>query len=274
MLKDSSDTTRLKPLSGVDASGGALVPEEENGRLPWGPVGAILYAALLYGVAQIGVALVLMLVLRSLGWSSQRAEGWLTNDTFAQFLYIALAEAATIWGIVWFVHRKKVSLRTIGWNRFQLRYIGIAVVGLVVYFVGYMIVAGLASALIPSLNLSQHQDIGFQHASTSSDKLLTFISLVVLPPLAEETVFRGFMYTGLRRRFPVVLSAIITSVLFAIPHLQFGDGAPLLWVAALDTFVLSLVLCYVRERTESLWPGIFIHALKNGIAFAALFLIT
>ena len=274
MLKDSSDTTHLKMLSGADTYGSGLTAEGDTGRLPWGPVSGILYAALLYGVAQIGVALVLMLVLRSLGWSSQRAEGWLTNDTFAQFLYIALAEAATIWGIVWFVRRKKVSLRTIGWNRFQLRYIAIALVGLMVYFVGYMIMAGFTSALIPSLNLSQHQDIGFQNASTSSDKLMTFVSLVVLPPLAEETVFRGFMYTGLRRRFPVVLSAIITSLLFAIPHLQFGDGAPLLWVAALDTFVLSLVLCYVRERTDSLWPGIFIHALKNGIAFAALFLIT
>ena len=104
--------------------------------------------------------------------------------------------------------------------------------------------------------------------------LLTFVSLVVLPPLAEETVFRGFVYTGIRRRFPFLLSAVITSVLFAIPHLQFGEGAPLLWVAALDTFVLSLVLCYVRERTNSLWPGILIHALKNGIAFVALFLIT
>ena len=69
-----------------------------------------------------------------------------------------------------------------------------------------------------------------------------------------------------------VPAAIITSLMFAVGHLQFGSGAPLLWVAALDTFVLSLVLCYIREKTDSLWPGIFIHAIKNALAFSVLFL--
>jgi membrane protease YdiL (CAAX protease family) len=44
-------------------------------------------------------------------------------------------------------------------------------------------------------------------------------------------------------------------------------------VAALDTFTLSLVLCYLRQKTDSLWPGIMLHALKNGLAFMSLFLI-
>ena len=269
MLSDSSNTT----------TGGAEVREQlpKDGaqtKLPWGPFTAILYAAFLYVLAQVGVALAMSVVLWGLGWHSNRIESWLTNDTFAQFLYITLAEALTIGGVVWFVRRRGASLRVIGWNRFRLRFLWIALAGFGVYFVGYLLAAAVTSALIPSLNLNQHQDIGFQHPNGSLAMLLTFVSLVILPPLAEETVFRGFVYTGVRRRFPFLVSAVITSVLFAIPHLQFGEGAPLLWVAALDTFVLSLVLCYVRERTNSLWPGILIHALKNGIAFVALFLIT
>ena len=270
MLNDSSNTVTDAPAELSAQSSPDIAPA----KLPWGPLTAILYAAFLYVLAQVGVALLMSVVLWGLGWHSSRIESWLTNDTFAQFLYITLAEALTIGGIVWFVRRRGVSLRVIGWSTFRFRYLGIALAGFGVYFIGYLLTAALTSALIPSLNLNQHQDIGFQHPSGALSMALTFVSLVVLPPLAEETVFRGFVYTGIRRRFPFVLSAITTSILFAIPHLQFGEGAPLLWVAALDTFVLSLVLCYVRERTDSLWPGIFIHALKNGIAFVALFLIT
>jgi len=86
-------------------------------------------------------------------------------------------------------------------------------------------------------------------------------------------MFRGFVYTGLRTKLQPVGSALITSAVFASLHLEFGNGAPLLWVAAIDTFILSLVLCYLREKTGSLWPGICLHALKNFVAFATLYLI-
>jgi len=95
----------------------------------------------------------------------------------------------------------------------------------------------------------------------------------VLPPLIEETVFRGFVYSGLRTKLKPVVAALITSAVFASLHLEFGNGKPLLWVAALDTFTLSMVLCYLRQKTNSLWPGIVLHALKNGLAFMSLFVI-
>ena len=39
----------------------------------------------------------------------------------------------------------------------------------------------------------------------------------------------------------------------------------------LDTFILSLVLIYLREKTGGLWASITLHAFKNGVAFVALF---
>jgi membrane protease YdiL (CAAX protease family) len=276
MLSDSSNGKPAHVAAVAQgAAGESLVHTTTNTqRTPWGPLAAILYVVFLYVIAQLGVALVLSLSLLALGWDANRIDIWLTNDTFAQFIYIALAEAVTIGGIVWFVRRRGAQMSLIGWNKFKLRYIATALAGFAVYIVGYIVTAILASALIPSLDLEQEQNVGFQNATTNIGLTLTFISLVLLPALAEEIVFRGFLYTGLRRRFPFWSATLITSVLFAIPHLQFGENAPLLWVAAIDTLILSTVLCYVRERTNSLWPGILIHALKNGIAFVALFLIT
>ena len=104
--------------------------------------------------------------------------------------------------------------------------------------------------------------------------MLVFISLVLLPPVVEEIVARGFLYTGLRSKLPKIVAALITSALFAAAHLQWGSGAPLLWVAALDTFTLSLVLVYLREKTGGLAASMGVHMLKNGLAFVVLFDIT
>ncbi len=47
-------------------------------------------------------------------------------------------------------------------------------------------------------------------------------------------------------------------------HLEFGDNQPLLWIAGIDTFVLSLVLTpYAREKTGSIWTSVGIHAYQK-----------
>ena len=85
---------------------------------------------------------------------------------------------------------------------------------------------------------------------------------------------RGFLFGALRRSTGFWISAAITSVIFASLHLGGGEqGAGLLWIAAIDTFILSLALCYLREKTGRLWASIGLHAIKNGVAFVALFIL-
>jgi membrane protease YdiL (CAAX protease family) len=47
----------------------------------------------------------------------------------------------------------------------------------------------------------------------------------------------------------------------------------LLYIAAIDTFTLSLILVYLREKTGGLWSSMGLHAIKNGIAFVSLFIV-
>ena len=123
----------------------------------------------------------------------------------------------------------------------------------------------------PGLNVNQQQDIGFTNVHGAGALILTFISLVILPPLAEEIMVRGFLYSTLKKAMPALSAVLLTSALFAAAHLPEGGAAGPLYIAALDTFVLSLVLIYLREKTGSLWGSITLHATKNGIAFVALF---
>lgn len=248
------------------------VVAERKQEMP-GPITAIAYAAFLYIASQVIVSLVLVGLLSITGRDMNESLTWLGDSTFAQFLFVALVESITIGGIIWLLRRRGLGLRAIGWSRFKLRYVWLMFTGFGTYFLGYIIIATAVSMLVPSLDFEQEQQIGFENSQTALQLIMVFISLVVLPPLTEEILFRGLIYTSLRKKLSFALTGIITSVLFAIPHLQFGSGAPLLWVAALDTLILSFVLCYVREKTGSLWPGILIHALKNGMAFTILFLL-
>lgn len=238
----------------------------------WQPLPAVLWTLFLYIAPQIAAAFILVFVLTGMGWSADRATQWLQDAVSAQFYYILLAEALTVSGIYWLLrwHRKK--WKDIGLVPLRLRDIGRALQGFGAYIGMYIVVASVASALIPSLDVEQKQQIGFETARSADQLLLVFVSLVVLPPIAEEIVFRGYLFTSLRTRLGFLYGALLTSILFGVAHLQFGSGEPLLWIAAIDTAVLSVVLCYMREKTGSLWAPIFIHAMKNMVAFSYLFL--
>jgi membrane protease YdiL (CAAX protease family) len=252
-------------------SGAIVIPPSR--RVPWSPWAAVIYAVVVYFAAQILASVLLVIYPHLRGWDKSTAENWINNTVTAQFWFVLFAEALTFGAIWWFIQRRKGNLRSIGWRRIGWFDGVYALAGFAAYFVGYLVLLSIATHLFPALNVDQKQQLGFTDTSGTVNLLLTFVSLVVLPPVVEETVFRGFVFTGLLGKLKPVLAAILTSVLFASAHLQFGSGKPLLWVAAIDTFTLSLVLCYLRYKTNSLWPGILLHGLKNGVAFVTLFLL-
>jgi membrane protease YdiL (CAAX protease family) len=121
----------------------------------------------------------------------------------------------------------------------------------------------LARLLMPGYNLNQAQDIGF--TSISGYMYVTgFIALAVLPPVSEELIFRGFLFSRLRgHKLNMYLATLITSSLFGLVHGQLN--------VAIDTFALSLVLIFISQKQQSIVPAIILHSLKNTVAFLALF---
>jgi membrane protease YdiL (CAAX protease family) len=194
-----------------------------------------------------------------------------SDSTALQFVFILLSEAFTM-TLLWLGLRKRSLWRNAGLLRPRWRDALYVVLGAVGYYVLYIVVISVATSLV-HIDINQPQDVGFNHVSGTLPLVMTFISLVVLPPLVEEIVFRGVIFWGFRTRLPVLLAALFTSALFAMLHLPEGGDGKLLWIAGIDTFVLSMVLCYLREKTGSLWASIGVHAVKNGIAFVSLFIL-
>lgn len=237
----------------------------------WGPIAAILVTVAIYFVTQLVAGLIILGLAWTQGIHGLEVNEWIKN-VWPQFIYILLAEACSL-ALLWvFLNHRKASFKSLGLVRPRWRDLGYSLVGFGIYFPILIITSIVVRAWFPQLNLDQQQQIGFEGAKGILPLLVTFISLVILPPLVEEIMARGFLYSGLKTRLPRYVAVIITSVIFAAAHLQFDSGAPLLWSAALDTFILSLILIYLREATNSLWASIGLHTIKNGIAFAALFI--
>lgn len=234
----------------------------------WNPLEAISITVGIYFLSQIVGALIIVKSANVLGWDNQ------INSTLGQFAVVVLVEIISV-GLVYFFIKKirRTSLKAIGVVMPRGRDIVYALAGLGVYFLSYIPLMLAIKAVFPGLDMDQKQELGFNFGAAGPELLIIFVSLVILPPLAEEFLVRGFLYTGIRTKLKPILAGIITSLIFAMAHLQWGSGKPLLWLAAIDTFVLSMVLVYLRQKTGSLWPGIGLHFIKNGIAFVVLFIL-
>ena len=204
-------------------------------------------------------------------WPHLQAADWLGNSVIGQFAFILLAETFTVGAVYLFLRFYKLGFAAIGLKRpnWLDPLYGLAAVPL--YLILYVLTVGVVSHFVPGLNVNQQQQIGFNDVQGAFQLTLTFISLVVLPPIAEEIMVRGFLYSSLKKAMPKAAAVVVTSAIFASAHLPEGGADGPLYIAALDTFVLSLVLIYLREKTGSLWASITLHAIKNGIAFIALF---
>jgi len=148
-------------------------------------------------------------------------------------------------------------------RQIKWRDVGQAVLYALAYFGVLVVVMVAFQMLFPEL-ANQEQDIGF--AKTGNDwwqLVLIFIALVIIAPVAEELTMRGLLFGRLRAKISFWPTTIIVSLLFALAHWQINVG--------IDVFILSLFLCYVREKTGAIYAPVMIHILKNLVGFLALF---
>jgi membrane protease YdiL (CAAX protease family) len=178
---------------------------------------------------------------------------------------IYLVAIVIVIGLPWWIRRYKTTREEVGLQRLpEWTELLLAPVGFIAYMITSGIVVWAVGQMIPAFNPTQAQHIGFQMISQRQELILAFITLVMIAPFCEELLFRGFLYGKLKKHTKRWIAIIITSVLFGAAHMQ--------WNVSIDTFVLSVFLCLVRDMTKSLWPSIIIHMIKNGIAFYLLFI--
>ena len=94
-----------------------------------------------------------------------------------------------------------------------------------------------------------------QNSSAIDGSFMAWLTAVLMAPILEEIVFRGLMYTRLKKGLPVVVAAILTSLAFGIAH------GTVIW--AIYTFIFSMILIWVFEKFQSLTACIVLHMAYN-----------
>jgi membrane protease YdiL (CAAX protease family) len=85
--------------------------------------------------------------------------------------------------------------------------------------------------------------------------LILMLSVAVFTPIIEELVFRGFVLDVASEAYGKWGAIFISALLFSIIHIE-----P---VAVINAFFGGIIYGYVRIRTDSLWPTIFLHSIWN-----------
>jgi membrane protease YdiL (CAAX protease family) len=246
----SKDTSELA-IGGKDRE-----PSQQSTTKQWGPFAAIWYGILVF----LGPQLIVGEVVYLLNFQMQ--------DTDLESFYMYGISVAITFILLSQLLRRKYgsSFFKIGLNKFRPRYIGYALLALPCYLILSSVFSDIVAAVYHNFNSGQQQNLGFTSVVNPIQVIAVFVSLVIIPPLVEESVFRGFLFMGLRKKLNPWWAAIVTSLIFGVAHWQLN--------VSVDTFALSLALCYLRIKTDSLWPGIFLHATKNFIAFVFVFIMT
>jgi membrane protease YdiL (CAAX protease family) len=107
----------------------------------------------------------------------------------------------------------------------------------------------------------EQQEIVSQFPRSGAGVALFILVAVIMAPLFEEVVFRGFLFRGFANSWGWVWGALASAGIFGIAHLQLDLFVPLA--------TLGFILAWAYKRTGSLWTCITMHGLFNTIAVLA-----
>ncbi len=150
-------------------------------------------------------------------------------------------------GLFWliFVCRKKKITREVGMRKMN----PVTVVPLVLMGLSFNILTSLVLALVPQEAMESYSESSSLIFTGSTASIV--IATVIMAPIVEEIVFRGLIYTRLKKGMPAIVAVILSSAFFGLAHGQ--------WLWMLYTAVFGMVLVWVYERTKSLFASMLLH---------------
>lgn len=88
-------------------------------------------------------------------------------------------------------------------------------------------------------------------------RLVIAAAAVIVAPVCEEIVYRGFVYNILKRYSGRVVAILLSALLFSVIHGSLAQTLPLL--------VFGVVQCILYDKARSLWLPMALHAIYNAL---------
>jgi uncharacterized protein len=218
---------------------------------PWGRVKAFALAAIALLAGQLAALL-------ALTWWYGRSIGQLpdfSGDGAAITLVIAVSTPVEVLLVALFAGRaggNAADYLGLIWPRRGEVVVGFAAMAV-------LIVAGnVLSWFVGRSLVTPFQIDIYTTASAGGWLLWLWFAVVVLTPIGEEILFRGFLFRGWlqspRDAWPVIVA---TSLLWALIHVQYD------WYVISQIFIFGLLLGWIRWATGSTVLTMLLHGLIN-----------
>ena len=237
---------------------------DDDLRVPWGwhevllfvVLGVIGSIAITWGLAQIAV--------RGFGINSDEMFG--TTMSTAKSVVVLISQAVIDAGAILYLYLMVLGRTpapfwpTIGWRGLgsgagsvratAVQFLsGGAVLAIVVTFAGAF--------------FNSKENLPIEELLKARVSVMLFAILgVVVAPLVEETIFRGFLYPVIARRLGVSAGIGVTGTLFGLMHAaQLWGG----WGQIALLIMVGVILTWVRARTGTVTASYFVHLGYNGL---------
>lgn len=170
-------------------------------------------------------------------------------------LFMAIIFTAGVYFIALRPHN--LSWRAVGFNSFQNSYWKS-----IIFWTAFLIVISVVIVILMEL-------LGGTTENTKTESLqnnmgiwailIAFASAAIISPIYEEVFYRGFLYRWFRVKCGVSAGILLSSFVFMLVHIPTYNTLPV-------NFLTGVIFSWTYEKTGSIYPGIIIHGVFNGIA--------
>jgi membrane protease YdiL (CAAX protease family) len=119
------------------------------------------------------------------------------------------------------------------------------------------------AVLVVTYKMQPPEDVPIEELFRYKNTAMLFMAMAVLiAPLVEETVFRGYLYPLFAKTFGVASSVILTGILFGLMH---GAQLGWTWGLVLVLVAVGVIFTLVRARTGSVYASFLLHLGYNSM---------
>lgn len=158
--------------------------------------------------------------------------------------------------LLYVLYTKRSILQTYSFRKTKfMNFVAALFMGCGAMLIG-IILTSFVSMLFPTE--AEMVSSGLMNELMSNNELLTFAVVALTPAVCEEMLFRGFLFSAFRGRYKIVVSVLLTAVIFGVYHMSI--------VRFFTTALLGAALAVIVYYSDSIFPAMMMHAINNGIA--------
>lgn len=158
--------------------------------------------------------------------------------------------------LLYVLYTKRSILQTYSFRKTKLmNFVAALFMGCGTMLIG-IILTSFVSMLFPTE--AEMVSSGLMNELMSDNELLTFAVVALTPAICEEMLFRGFLFSAFRGKHKIVVSVLLTAVIFGVYHMSI--------VRFFTTALLGAALAVIVYYSGSIFPAMMMHAINNGIA--------